>query len=496
MSSWGAELREYERVRRREVDPAVCQAAPPRNTHADQLHKERPYNPLLQRFRDDGREEQLRSLEDRARTKHLNVAVDVQLRREHQYNLITHQGRLDPVQAPEQFHPPESDDMPRAPIPTTFQGHNIISNLSLDQHHWDHPDRRPRPPEQSPRARLVPREHVKEFNVVTNRYLEGHEEKTARDVALNRLEASEKFRVRNRFDPVKQRFNEPRAEENMRASEDAREVDSYLRAKSLQPLSYRGRETDAYDMIRHEVRDRDALLHRDEAEAARSQRYRTGHQRQQATMAEAAAFEEAAVQMRHTNVNHANFSDVARRGVPRHTHVAHERFSEVTRRGHNILSNCPFGEESKQHKLHQPMTTRPLDAWEKAQEHRIEDPPLAQSSRSAPLAGSSGRSAAATLSAALVGGGGAAASSAGGEALAASGSGSGARTARGPHRSAAAGSGTTPGSLVGSGRLCTPLSARASSVGSRSLGGRSAPPAPQVPGLQSSGAVYSQPQPF
>merc|ERR1719491_2614350 len=134
--------------------------------------------------------------------------------------------------------------------------YNVISNLPFDVHHWAKPDRRPRCVQRTaPRQRSVPAHEVKDFNIVSNRYVDGHEAKSKRDRRMDLLEATYKDAVHNRYNPVTQQYNDPHNEEGARTCDDARGVETTLRAESQIPPSFTGRETAFYDMVTHKKHD-------------------------------------------------------------------------------------------------------------------------------------------------------------------------------------------------------------------------------------------------
>lgn len=67
----------------------------------------------------------------------------------------------------------------------TNADYNIISNISLQQHHFDAPDKRPQPDETAKGGgKAVRANGLRDYNIVTNRYLELHDlkEKTNEDI--------------------------------------------------------------------------------------------------------------------------------------------------------------------------------------------------------------------------------------------------------------------------------------------------------------------------
>jgi hypothetical protein len=62
-------------------------------------------------------------------------------------------------------------------FPDTAVDYNILSNLPFKDQHWATKERRPRMKEKSPRIRKRPAFLCKDFDIVTNRYLDNHSEK-------------------------------------------------------------------------------------------------------------------------------------------------------------------------------------------------------------------------------------------------------------------------------------------------------------------------------
>lgn len=484
-AEWRAELKEYERVRRKEADPGLFVAPPPRLTTHMILHGAREYDTVLQRFRDDGKEERQQRFEEKERLRHLNLARDIQLRREKHFDIITTEGRMEGLQAADKvYHAAGTEHDQTVSVPTTFVDYNIVSNIPLDEHHWNHPEQRPLPKEKHGRQRLIPHENLKDFNVISNRYLQDHEAKNERDRVLLRLEASEKYRRQRLFDPVSQRYNDPSVEARAQAQLDARIVHDTLHAKMKEPLCARGRESESWNIVTHNVKDPGMLEVIDVAEQGRTSRYKTRYACERDTRVRAEALEDAIDAQRPDN-------------------VSHQRFLEVSRRGHDIISNLEFGPGPKRKFLHAPRTSAAQTPWDKAQENRLEDqtqPPnssrgSATSSRAAPSAAArshSSRAASqpldgnATLR--LPDSGFVGALQEGAAAV-----GSGSRSARGPGSGGLRATAASTLGGPGGGSLRTPLSARGAASLGASLPAR-APPAPQVPGTPGGGSVYSRPK--
>mmetsp|Transcript_9438 Transcript_9438/g.13344 ORF Transcript_9438/g.13344 Transcript_9438/m.13344 type:complete len:196 (-) Transcript_9438:67-654(-) len=133
--TWAEEIRQYERSRREVV-------------HEDLLHrenqitlttgaiaaKERLFDPVLQRFREDNTETRKRAEEAKDRVGHLNRARDIQIIREQPFDIVSHESKLETIA-------PGMDPLTlrTTPIAKTFRppsfNFNIVSNIPLEQHH-------------------------------------------------------------------------------------------------------------------------------------------------------------------------------------------------------------------------------------------------------------------------------------------------------------------------------------------------------------------------
>lgn len=345
-SCWAEELRDHERTRRRHVDPEYLKGPTVPINSGFVKHQERAFDTVLGRYRDNRREAAQRTFEDSERVKHLNRARDIQVLRERPFHLITGESRLGPLggetKAQLTFGDPNTTAMP----PTAVD-YNIVSNVPFHKHHWADPDLRPHVEEKQERRRKIPAINVKDFNVLTNRYLSNHEAKATRDQDLNLLEATSKFRTQNRFDPVLQRFTDARAEECARTCDDAREVEVNLRARASEPPSHHGRLAASYDVVSHEAKDPDMLSAMDHAAQSRVSRFRTRYDDSERRRAEDIEFEDAIEKQKNEQ-------------------VSHERFNEVTRRGYDIVTNQGFGRGRRQKALHPPYTVPGRSPWEDA----------------------------------------------------------------------------------------------------------------------------------
>jgi len=355
-TSWAADLKEHERTRRRFVHEDFLKGAPVRMDQATIGRQERMFDPLLQRFRDDGVEVQHRAFEEKELAKFMNRALDVQIMRDNApINIINMESRIAPIDkrapAPAKEHRTEASKV----------NFNILSNLATEKHHWAKPEDRPRCPVTPPRCRKVQACRLRDFNIVSNRYLTDHEEKSKRDADLNALEIAHTYRSREyRFDPVQQKFNDPEHEERQRCCADALEAEVVMRKEALEPPTLARRVTKHYDMITHQADDEgvENLKRLDVLEEQRKSHLRGRHMHEHKTKMMEYKREDNGINQRFGCVSHS-------------------RWEETTGRGYSIVNNRAYGDgpKDKFEKLYEPFTTPKLTPWETVLQGRSDSRP-------------------------------------------------------------------------------------------------------------------------
>eukprot|EP00928_Gymnodinium_smaydae_P021823 TRINITY_DN18542_c0_g1_i1.p1 TRINITY_DN18542_c0_g1~~TRINITY_DN18542_c0_g1_i1.p1 ORF type:complete len:594 (+),score=84.83 TRINITY_DN18542_c0_g1_i1:66-1847(+) len=354
-ATWAGELQAYEREKRRVVDEGLVNNRQVRVTGPQVRLQERCFDPLLQRYRSNETELRQRTLEEKERVAHLNRARDISILRGQPFNLITHESKLenlapgvDPMRMGHEKPRNKDAGRPGAAMPDTSLDYNIISNIPQEHHHWARPEARPHIAEKKPRERVIPAFLVKDFNIVTNRYSDGHHERVARDKHLNLLEASKKYAKANRFDPVTQLFNDPRDEERARTCDDAREVEITMRAQNQVPPAYKGRQSEFYDVLSHQIHDPNMIKFYDDHETERKARYKNRY------------IVEHNFHKQDMKGDHIKES----RKIAR---IAPERYAGDEDRGYDLVTNQDFGRLHHQKTLHHPATMPRQTPWDKVQ---------------------------------------------------------------------------------------------------------------------------------
>ena len=97
----------------------------------------------------------------------------------------------------------------------TNADYNIISNISMKDHHFAAPENRPQPSEQQEKregknVKARPTAGLRDYNIVTNRYLEYHDLKERTNEDIQRAEAAIAFWKNHDYDFVVGKYYDPK----------------------------------------------------------------------------------------------------------------------------------------------------------------------------------------------------------------------------------------------------------------------------------------------
>jgi len=319
--TWGDAMRQYEYEKRHVIHPDTLKG-PDINIRLGMMkEQERVFDPIMQKYRDTDKEKGQRAIEERCRVQHLNRAKDIQLLRENNFDIVNNASKLSGLGDDIADKSMQPTKVGKRKFPDSFYDYNILSNLPVSIHHPDRPEARPLPAQKIPKQRTVPTFLQKDFNIVTNRYLKGHSDKTKRDYDLNLLEATAKHRTRNRMNPLTQRFIDPAEEDRFAAFQEAHEVEQVHRAFAQVPPTIKNRQAAFYNIVNpDEVHNADMVKWLDLAEDERKERYKNRY----------IDYHNKGVQ----DVRHDQITEERRMNK---VHV--DRFKEEVKRGFDIVTN-------------------------------------------------------------------------------------------------------------------------------------------------------------
>merc|ERR1719321_1427349 len=108
-----------------------------------------------------------------------------------------------------------------------------------------------------PRSREVASNLQKDYNVISNRYNEHHDEKAMRDAHLNKLETTARYLSTNRFNPVTQVYKDQDEDDRMKIVDETHEQEMRDRKVKNEPPCNDFQK--AFDIVAHVAHNEDYL---------------------------------------------------------------------------------------------------------------------------------------------------------------------------------------------------------------------------------------------
>jgi hypothetical protein len=84
--------------------------------------------------------------------------------------------------------------------------------LSFQQHHYLPPDKRPLEKQVHIKPKQTTTTGLRDYNIITNRYLELHEDKINTDKMIEKYELADKYWKTHVYDPVAGQYYDPKIE--------------------------------------------------------------------------------------------------------------------------------------------------------------------------------------------------------------------------------------------------------------------------------------------
>lgn len=353
-ASWGDSLNEYRSITRTRPFPDEAYQKPARVTHYQKSREESLYNPVLQTFTNQSSEAEAKEWERSNKIRLINIARDKQIARGSPYDLLTSidkRAGLTPPAQPEvaKVLPVERPKL-RHPLDSCVP-YNIMSNLPLATHHYANPDLRPKDPETTgdpayaKKGRL---QHVvglpREFDVLSNRYVENHEGKIANENAIKRNASAIKYWETHDYDPLLVTFVDPEKEAQFHKAKEAELREQPMKQFNRLPPSLQKGEGYVYDITTHQVKNNEL--------------YDKKEREKQAYIDAKSITWSRPIEMRERGVERAALE--AQRAINRSSHT---RFTESIQHGYNIIDMRDYRDPNV---FVAPPQTRPhLTTWQK-----------------------------------------------------------------------------------------------------------------------------------
>lgn len=196
---------------------------------------------------------------------------DTSLRYEQTYNILNFQNKLKGLEDREDY--PKEKPWYFRPGKDTNVDWNILSNEAMTDHHFQAPDKRPNPdPPVKLGGKNVKKFGLRDYNIVTNRYLQHHELKENTNADVQKTEAAKRYWERNDYDIVQGKFCDGQKETNFAADRDAEaKIHGKDEVKKL-PLTVQ-LEGLMYNPLNMAIEDPDRLKEKDQREWNKKARY-------------------------------------------------------------------------------------------------------------------------------------------------------------------------------------------------------------------------------
>ena len=241
-------------------------------------------------------------------------------------------------------------------IPDTRTNYNILSNLSHEVHHWAPPELRTREPDAANKpvykSKLIGRQ---DYNIVSNKYLAQHDEKTHQEENQARQTATEAFWRTHNYDPIEVKYyDEEREDGHWDMVKDAENKQGVAQAENIRmnaPTTHLS-EGNLYDPVTCVAKNEDAIKQLHRLEQGKVEFMRSGLER----VGEYLSCEDNADEVRaEKNMNRAKW----------------RRFEDEHSHGYDIVNNAPhYGRGAKQ--THLPKARPDNTMWETINEEALQ----------------------------------------------------------------------------------------------------------------------------
>jgi hypothetical protein len=172
------------------------------------------YNPILQKYNDSSVEKEVQQYERTNLVETLAKNKDRALRYEQTFDVINFDDKLKGLEDKEGYPKPKTQTKNVVGGTKTFTEYNILSNLPFTEHHYLPPDQRPPPAKEAPKKNVkVTTTGLRDYNIITNRYLELHDDKVNVDKEIELLNAAKKYWKTHDYDPVNVQYYDPDKEQ-------------------------------------------------------------------------------------------------------------------------------------------------------------------------------------------------------------------------------------------------------------------------------------------
>ena len=363
VEEWRDNLKKYE-AEKTGYSWGVVRPAP-RMTTSDMQQLENRYNPILQTFADPEIERNVQKLERDRLVETLAKNKDKALRYEQTFDIINLDDKLKGLEGlpgyPE-VKPPNYKN--RNLGNNTKTPYNIISCLDFADHHYLPPDQRPSRPIDKPRTYKVNIVEHRDFNIISNKYLAGHDSKAKADLDNYKLQAAEEYWKTHDYDIFTCKHIDPEREVQVSQSHKEEAESLATRKYDRLPNGVKYSEGALYQAISSKVVDPSRLYEIDIKNRNAKKRFETRYDLEK-------------------EYHERDIEEQEKQKVQMINRISHERFLEDEHRGFDILNHSPYqGIGAKT--LYPSKTASKPSVWDRAMSQKSQPPSDLQSRFSTP----------------------------------------------------------------------------------------------------------------
>ena len=242
--NWIKDINEYEKEKKKlkwGKNPPVKYFS-----HLYMNSEDRTFDPITQKYLDKEKEEKLKNIEKTDLINNISKCYDKQLSTCQTFNIINLQDKFKGLEKDSKY--PKSPRTQRIKcyslIPKT--NYNIISNLNYNIHHYDKPENRPNindsfNKERKNRKTIVIKGSLKDFNILTNEYLNNSEERKRIDKDFYNLKAAKKYYQFRKINPITGVYNDEKKEKDYQDKKDLiiKKILNRKRENIFNPLNFK-----------------------------------------------------------------------------------------------------------------------------------------------------------------------------------------------------------------------------------------------------------------
>ena len=270
--NWDKHIQKYEHDRKN-LSWGV-NVPPERITNKMVKQNDQAYNPILQKYNDKEYEKSIKKQENANLISAIIKNQDNQLKIEQTFNIINLQDRLKGFEKHPNYPKPKDLINKRSKISHDNKKYNILSNLPLDQHHYDKPENRPKCDNTEPKKKQYDNKltQARNYDIISTKYKNYDKEKTYIDKEIQKIRTAKIFYKNNDYNPIKGvYFNEEKEKKYQEKIKEEQKTWGVEHFKNL-PRCAKGR-SDVYDLITLKVVDPKEMSKIIQDEKDKKQRY-------------------------------------------------------------------------------------------------------------------------------------------------------------------------------------------------------------------------------